>query len=218
LLGRGDPGFALASCGLAQGQREEEGDGEARKTERHESDAPTELVVEPATGDHADQHAEMATHRVDRNRRGAPSGREEIRDERVAGRARRSLADPDTDPGCGEEGDGLSHALKRGEHGPDRESGGDEHLARTAVGQTRERDTGDRVGDGEGQSREKAHRRIRGLKLRLDIDEEDREDVAIDQAEGQDEEEPKEHIIGVGIHRAPGVRARPAHGGSGGGR
>jgi hypothetical protein len=200
-----------ASQRLPHREAQECCDHDARKADGEEGRAPVEDLVQPAAGQVPEGGAEVDARGVHGQGRGAPLGREVVREQRVGGRAACGLADAHPDAGEGQLREALGQTREGGHGAPQDGAGGDHAAPWTPVGEAGDRDPGERVEDREGEAGEQPHRSVGHPELLLDRLDQDVQDLAIHEVEHVNREQERQHPVRVGAGRrfeggAPGAR------------
>ncbi len=194
---------------LLQREAHQGGDDEPRDADHEEGGPPAEELVEPATEEEAEENAEVDTHRVERQRAGAPLRRVDVGNDRVRRRAAAGLSHADADPGQEQLRVVLDEAAHRGHEAPDADGEGHDVAPIAGVGPARDRNAGGHVEERKGEAGEQTQLGVGQPEVRLDRLLQDRQQLTIDEVEGVDDRQQHQS---VGAHGGLAVRiARVVH-------
>ena len=144
---------------------------------------------------------------VHRQRPGAFLRRKAVSDHRVRRGRQARLAHADADAREEERQEAVGKATGRGHHAPERHAHRDQVAARAAIREPRERDTHDRVEEGERQAAQQAELGVGDRQVALHRLDQQREDLAVDEGGGIGRDEQHHH--GPGARRlGPRLGAR----------
>ena len=182
---------------LANGQQDEQRHRQARQAHHDESRAPVEGLIEPSAADETQQDADRHSGGEDRQRCAASAIRKQIGDHGVGCGPGSRLADGDAHASRQKLAEAAGQAAERGHTAPHREACGNDIAARGFVGQSRDRQAGDGVEEGEAQAGQQSKLAIAQMKFMPDRLHQYRQNLAIDEVEDIDEHQDAQNIVGV---------------------